>query len=330
MKNNDLIRQYEHSLFIHFGTTGELQLASTIALQPGVTFHRDGMQILANPLPGGGAEPRVVERFSSEQLCKTAFDTLQQVLKSYVRRRRLAGVVKGGIKWVFTPLMVLIVALGLNMFASRATGLAPVQSPAATEAQPPHYGNPYPTAGQPAQAAAPMPSTQPYQSQIPGLPPLADPSVVSKAVTAGVKAGKYSVQLSQGSKGVLYVFSDPTCPHCQEFEPQLEQLANDYTIQLFPVSVIGGDVANRRVAKMLCAKPEERAGLWKKIINDRDLDDEACAEGLAAVSANDQIFRKMRFLGTPTIINGQGVQSPLAVPNTAVALNEWLERSAPQ
>ncbi|WP_223862847.1 DsbC family protein [Pseudomonas cannabina] len=149
-------------------------------------------------------------------------------------------------------------------------------------------------------------------------------------MNAGTRAGKYAVQLSQGGKGTVYVFSDPSCPHCRNFEPELEKLAADYTIQLFPVSVIGGPESSTAISQMLCAKPEDRANYWKKIVKGDRLDAPTCPEGEAAVSANDQIFRKLNFLGTPTVVNTSGEQTPLTLPNTARAISQWLDQTKAQ
>jgi TrbB protein len=143
----------------------------------------------------------------------------------------------------------------------------------------------------------------------------------------GVKADKYSVALSKGSQGTLYIFTDPSCPHCQHIEPELEVLAKQFSIHLFPVSVIGGQTSSQRIAKLLCAKSENRPLLWKKIIRGEDLTEQDCSEGREAVAANDQVFRKMQFEGTPTIINSAGDLLPDSVPNTTEAIAQWMVRT---
>ncbi|RBG59360.1 DsbC family protein, partial [Xanthomonas oryzae pv. oryzae] len=47
MKSNDIIRPFEKSLFVQFGSTGELQHVSTLRLDQGVTFIRSGNTIEA-------------------------------------------------------------------------------------------------------------------------------------------------------------------------------------------------------------------------------------------------------------------------------------------
>ncbi|CAH2782681.1 MAG: Conjugal transfer protein trbB [uncultured Paraburkholderia sp.] len=121
MKSNDIIRPFEKSLFVQFGSTGELQHVSTLRLDQGVTFIRSGNTIEARYHDGAG-EAFVVERFSSEPLANTAFHNLQAALKRYARVRRFAGYWKATVKWGFGPLAVAVLALGLNMAATRAMG----------------------------------------------------------------------------------------------------------------------------------------------------------------------------------------------------------------
>lgn len=310
MKSNDIIRPFEKSLFVQFGSTGELQHVSTLRLDQGVTFIRSGNTIEARYHDGAG-EAFVVERFSSEPLANTAFHNLQAALKRYARVRRFAGCWKATVKWGFAPFAVAVLALGLNMAATRAMGGAAAGGIGVAGAAP----------------MVPLPSNlgaAAVQQPIAARPAVASPAELARAMADGAKSGKYAVQLSKGSKGTLYVFSDPSCPHCQDLEPELDKLAKDYTIYIFPVTVIGGEASSHRTAKLMCAKPDARGALWKKIVQGDDLPNAECADGADAVARNDQMFRVMRFLGTPTIINAAGEQTPDSIPNTADAINQWM------
>lgn len=310
MKSNDIIRPFEKSLFVQFGSTGELQHVSTLRLDQGVTFIRSGNTIEARYHDGAG-EAFVIERFSSEPLANTAFQNLQAALKRYARTRRFAGYWKATVKWGFAPLAVAVLALGLNMAATRAMGGTAAGGIGVAGAAP----------------MVPLPSNlgaATMQQPIVARPAVASPAELARAMADGAKSGKYAVQLSKGSKGTLYVFSDPSCPHCQDLEPELDKLAKDYTIYIFPVTVIGGEASTHRTAKLMCSKPDARAALWKKIVQGDDLPNAECAEGTDAVARNDQMFRVMRFLGTPTIINAAGEQTPDSIPNTADAITQWM------
>ncbi|QCY09375.1 thioredoxin fold domain-containing protein [Pseudomonas sp. MPC6] len=331
MKNRDRIRQYDLALHVHFGSTGERRAVTALSLNDSVQVRLDGKRLLwSNPTQGANHEC-LLEEFGSEALAGNAFEAMQHALDRFTRRRVLFSRVKGAVKWGLLPALGLIFALGLNMYAARMTGItsqAAAGNPGQVNEQPVYN----PGATQPGF----VPPQQPQNLQnmqlgnIPGLPPAADPSIVKQAISAGTKAGKYAVQLSQGGKGTVFVFSDPSCPHCRNFEPELEKLSADYTIQLFPVSVIGGPESSTAIAQMLCAKPEDRASYWKKIVKGDRIDAATCPEGEAAVAANDQIFRKLNFLGTPTVVNTSGEQTPLTLPNTARAISQWLDQTKAQ
>ncbi|CAH2898018.1 MAG: Conjugal transfer protein trbB [uncultured Paraburkholderia sp.] len=275
-----------------------------------MTFIRSGNTIEARYHDGAG-EAFVVERFSSEPLANTAFHNLQAALKRYARVRRFAGYWKATVKWGFAPLAVAVLALGLNMAATRAMGGAAAGGIGVAGAAP----------------MVPLPSNlgaAAVQQPIAARPAVASPAELARAMADGAKSGKYAVQLSKGSNGTLYVFSDPSCPHCQDLEPELDKLAKDYTIYIFPVTVIGGEASSHRTAKLMCSKADARGALWKKIVQGDDLPNAECADGADAISRNDQMFRAMRFLGTPTIINAAGEQTPDSIPNTADAINQWM------
>lgn len=315
MKNRDRIRQYDTSLHVHFGSTGERRAVTALSLNDSLQVRLEGKRLVWSSSAQGANQECLLEEFGSEALAGNAFEAMQHALDRFSRRRLIFSRVKGAVKWVLLPAFGLILALGVNMYAARMTGIT--------------------SQAVPGPAVQPMvaPPQQPQNLQlgnIPGLPPAADPSIVKQAINAGTKAGKYAVQLSQGEKGTVYVFSDPSCPHCRDFEPELEKLAADYTIQLFPVSVIGGPDSSSSVAQMLCAKPEDRAMYWKKIVKGDRLDAPTCPEGEAAVAANDQIFRKLNFLGTPTVVNANGEQTPLTLPNTSRAISQWLDQTKAQ
>ena len=313
MKSNDIIRPFEKSLFVQFGSTGELRHVSTLRLDQGITFIRSGNTIQARYHDGTG-DALVVEHFSSESLATTAFQNLQAALKRYARVRRFAGFWKAAIKWGFAPLMVAVLGLAVNMAATRALGGLPAG------------GIGIGVGG--AASMVPLPNNLGALQQPIARPAVASPAQLAQAMADGAKSSKYAVQLSKGKRGTLYVFSDPSCQHCQDLEPELDKLAKDYTIYIFPVTVIGGEASSHRTAKLMCAKPGARAALWKKIVQGNDLLNAECADGTDAVTRNDQMFRVMRFLGTPTIINAAGEQTPDSIPNTADAINQWMSAAA--
>ncbi len=314
MKSNDIIRPFGTSLFVHFGTTGQVRNISTIRIDQGITFSLNG-----NAIEGRYHDKQndfVLELFSSDSLASTALHELKVALARYARFRRISSLAKGFIKWGIAPILLCALALAMNMAATRAGdnngkfAQLPIVAPAL------------------AQVPAPLPSPTAAAAAAATQQIAATSAQLSRAMDDGVKTGKYTVQLSKGARGTLYVFSDPLCSHCQEFEPELEKLAKEYTIYVFPVSVIGGEASMRGAAKVLCGKSEARASLWRKSVAGEELPGGSCADGAAAVAANNQFFRVMRFAGTPTVINGAGEQTPETVLNTSAAIDQWLASAA--
>ena len=126
MKNRDKIRQYDNTLHIHFGSTGEERSVSLLPLERGLSLKREGKQILVTSAFGGKLEQVVLESFGTEQLATDAFDALQSAIVSHGLRRRWTSRAKGIVKWGVIPAFAIIFALGLNMFAAKLTGLQAV------------------------------------------------------------------------------------------------------------------------------------------------------------------------------------------------------------
>jgi len=302
MTTNDTLRLSEQSLYIQYGATGELQNVSALRLDQGVTFTKEGTSIRARY--HNTALSFLIERFATDALANAAYGRLQGTVRRHARRRRVATVCKGTLLWGALPAIGFMFLLVLNVALTRVAG-------ADRRISPPLVSEVVAAQVQTARASAPRPA-----------PP--DAAELAQAMADGVKAGKFSVAYSRGAKGTLYVFSDPACPSCRGLEPELVKLSRDYTIHVFPVSVIGGGMSAHRLEKLMCARPDARAPMWKKLIAGANLGGDDCGEGAAAVAANDQIFRAMRFEGTPTIINARGDRFPDASPNTTAAIQSWM------
>lgn len=302
MKSNDTIRLFEQSLYIQYGATGELQSVSALRLDQGVTFTKEANTI--NARYHNAASSFLIERFASESLANAAYQHLQRMVQRHSRHRRLTMACKGMLVWGALPAIGILFLLVLNLALTRVGGNGLQQPlPLISDA----------IGAQPQMARAS--STR---------PPTPDAPELAQALADGVGAGKFSVAYSRGAKGTLYVFSDPSCPSCRSLEHELVKLGKDYTIHIFPVSVIGGGTSALRLEKLMCASSDARATMWKKIIVGANSGGEDCSEGATAVAANDQIFRAMRFEGTPTIINSRGDKFPDASPNTAAAIQGWM------
>lgn len=302
MKTRDTIRLFEQSLYIQYGTTGELQSVSSLRLDQGVTFTKEANSIFARY--HNAAASFLIERFASDSLANTAYQQLQRMVQRHSWHRRLAMACKGMLLWGALPAIGLMFLLVLNLALTRVGGGTPQGAvPMISEA----------VAAQPQLARTSI--RQPARPDAPEL---------AQAMADGVKAGKFSITYSRGTKGTLYVFSDPSCPSCRSLERELVKLARDYTIHVFPVSVIGGNLSAQRLVRLMCAPADARAPMWKKLMAGANPGGEECSEGAAAVAANDQIFRTMRFEGTPTMISAGGERFPDASPNTSAEIQGWM------
>ncbi|MEB0221367.1 DsbC family protein [Pseudomonas sp. AB12(2023)] len=315
MKSLDCARLFEHRIFIHFGSTGESRTVSTLRLDEGISLKlgSDGKCIVA--IYHGTDVWLPIESFSSEQLALAAFTNLQSLVKRYARYRQLANACKTVIRWFLAPVVGFMVVLALNTAVTSVI-----------------VGNHLPTVSPPIPATLSGVAVRPPQSSgsaamtTASAKPRPDSKALSKALHDGVAANKYSVQLSNGPKGTLYVFSDPLCPYCQRLESQLEKLSADLTVQVFPVSVIGGEDSKKRLAALFCGGTADRGAAWKESIAGRHPSGEAidCDNLNEVLAANNEFFRAMLFAGTPVILNEQGIEFPANQRAEADNIKSWV------
>jgi TrbB protein len=290
-------------MLIEFAATGETGSITTLRLDQGIRFASAGQAIEA--YYADAEKPAIVEWFASEALALTAYRRLQAAVRRYVRLRRAKNFGKKLILWGTVPPIALVLALALNLAMTRGPTVAVPGLPAMLANAPTP------------QAASGLPNPAPSAAEL------------ARAMADGVKAGKFSVRLSQGKKGALYVFSDPSCTHCRKLEPELDKLGAAFSVHVFPVSVVGGSESAARASQILCAQQQSRAASWKEALGGGATTGQGCPTGDAALAANDQIFRVMGFSGTPTIISAAGETVPDSIPNTAVAISQWLAESRP-
>jgi len=305
MKQRDTVRIVGQTLMTQFAATGETRRLASVNLAPGATLRTqpapDQKSIeLWCDLHGNGI-PVMLETFASQSIADVAFDRVQLRMKRQLRWRFAADLFRGLVKYVAIPVGVLLIGLAMNVAVHPDFGRA---APAPV-------------------AAASLPSIA--VPQAPARPPTPSDQQIAKALSQGAASNKYTVKLGDGSKGTLFVFEDPLCPHCQEFAPELAKLAKDHTVYVFPVSVIGGQNAAMQSAAVLCEPDQKRRVVaWETAQNEglpvRDLQ-QGCVQ---AVSANDDIFQVMALQGTPTVISGNGHVMPYDVPAEAGAISSWL------
>ncbi|MBU2708718.1 DsbC family protein [Zooshikella marina] len=314
MKFVDKIEVNENTLYIQFTSTGETQLSTLLNISQDISFFKEDKALIASL--HGPDKKITLERFSSEESARRAYEFLQNKLQKYRRINKLSRIAKGIIKWGVLPLIGIVLALAIN--TAIAFRSMPVQNPQLAQSVNALAGQ-IPVTNQVESVSnenTPSPSAPTYQ-----IPP---PAELAKALNEGINAGDYAIPVSTTGKKRLYVFSDPQCPHCKNIEPMLDKLSKEYSVYVFPVSLIGGEVSKKQITKVLCAKPEERKTHWSEAIEDGSINVEPCAEGKEALISNEKIFSIMRFEGTPTLIRGDGTQFPLTQEMSYESVNGWM------
>lgn len=300
----DTIFQTGNILLTHFAATGVSKRVTSVKLDGGFSFQLDaagtGVEFVAP-----GREPGLVESFGTHELAATALHRLRNKVVAGARFKRARLILRGAC-WLFAAAVLLVFVLSLNTIA---TSLLVRGTTAFTEAAVVPVDDP-------------IGRTAPPSRDSSSLPPAAD---LAEALAGGEASGKYTVGLSEGSEGTLYVFSDPSCPHCRRLEGALEALQGKVKVVVFPVTVFGGDRSKTALDQVFCAEGAERRGRWGAAI---DAIGGAVAEGCSgagdfALAANNEFFHAMGFEGTPSIVNGNGRVFPTNRAASADNLLAW-------
>ncbi|EHS4186521.1 thioredoxin fold domain-containing protein, partial [Escherichia coli] len=147
-------------------------------------------------------------------------------------------------------------------------------------------------------------------------------------------SGRYTVTLSTGHQRTLYVFSDLLCPYCRKLEPVLDVLAQDYNVEIFPVSVIGSTDSQKLLSPLLCQPAAERPAHWKSLFaadagmapgSKTDAPATECEEGLHALNINNRAFNYYQLPGTPQLLADDGREIPLSVLTSDKRLADFLQ-----
>ncbi|WP_321820787.1 MULTISPECIES: DsbC family protein [unclassified Burkholderia] len=158
------------------------------------------------------------------------------------------------------------------------------------------------TTSQPSQAAAPIDPVAAMEKMTVDAEGLA--LLKKYRVTHGIQVGAGSDHAR-----VLYVFSDPNCPHCRVVEKAVEQLGPDVTAVVIPVAFLpGSDIS---AATAMCAK--DKTAAWKQVTaglpptqGERGAPVALCDSGKQLVSENTKLFSSVGFQYTPTFVADNG------------------------
>ncbi|MCP2234103.1 thioredoxin fold domain-containing protein [Erwinia aphidicola] len=242
-------------------------------------------------------------------------------------------------KWKWFAPGALCLALAAAWLAPQFSG--PIKAPVATPVPVVSQVQPAPTKVTAVTTPQVVPQTQTAQVQgTPSLSPEAAAearALLAERLKNGAAKQEFTVRLSSGHERSLYIFLDPECPNCRIFEPTVQALAEDYNVEIFPVTLIGKTRTADEVVPLLCATPEKRAQMWKAL-NDTgagmlnlaekekaSIAPAACDAGKLALARNDLAFELYRMPGTPTVISDDGRMIPLQAMSSDTALKSFLD-----
>lgn len=331
-----LVRLNERSLFSLNKPTEERYLLS-LERENGnyVIWMRQGYSVFARLFSTDDSE-------LASLIMSTTADALSRMAMNASNTQRVPAGIQSRWKW-FAP-GVLCLALAAVWLAPQFSG--PVKMPVPDT---PTASTPVISQVQPATAvvasAAPVqlaPQTQPPQVQSSNNSLTPEAAAEARAMLAerlknGAAKQEFTIRLSSGHERSLYIFLDPECPNCRIFEPTVQALAEDYNVEIFPVTLIGKTRTADEVAPLLCAAPEKRAQMWKALndtgagmLNPADkekagITPAACDAGKLALARNDLAFELYRMPGTPTVISDDGRMIPLQAMASDSALKSFLD-----
>lgn len=191
-------------------------------------------------------------------------------------------------------------------------------------------------------APAITPTTTPAATQT-ATPAQPTRQAMADVLKRNADRGMFTIALSTGHERTLYAFLDPTCAVCRSMEPAIEQLAQQYNVIIFPVSVVndGGD-AVEKIVPLLCEKePARRAAGWRTLFRadagmpvpgqkeSLPVDAECATSAAAVVAVNDTGFRRFGFAGTPTVLTDTGLRLATGMLAEPAKVSQFLKITDP-
>lgn len=277
-------------------------------------------------------------------------DALSRIAMNFYAPQTAPEGSKSKWKW-FAPVVVCLILAGMWLAPGGREGIPPTAreimsasvtppvQPAQTTVTAVTPALPSPqTPPTPQPQPQPAPQTQTAQATASLTPEAAAEAraLLAERLKNGAAKQEFTIQLSSGHERSLYIFLDPECPNCRIFEPTVQALAEDYNVEIFPVTLIGKTRTADEVVPLLCAAPEKRAQMWKALndtgagmLNPADNEKaEAapadCDAGKLALARNDLAFDLYRMPGTPTVISDDGRMIPLQAMSSDATLKAFL------
>ena len=304
-KPNDFVKLKNKHLVMRFGLTGITQSISMLKVGSCLQLYRNGVELCARIL---NKNDIVIEKFPTEMLATDALILTAETLHNQTETKPRW---KKWMPWIVAPLLLLCILEIFYFFTVTGDvrkdaffGTSLVSSKPEIE-----YDK------QPA-ISTPLMSVLELQTK--------NARLLQDAVRKEKYSITYATHEGQDAKQTLYVFSDPNCIYCREFDAHLKTLSQRYTVHIFPVSVVGGERSLQIGEQILCLNKEARSKGWEQVLHGIEAVKtmNSCRQ---AVNENDQVFRALHFRGTPVILNGFGQEVPELIPHTADALDIWMQ-----
>lgn len=310
MNNKDAIQYQGDKLVTLFAATGSAQAFSVLTLDHSLSLSAEGETLVARHL-GTSSDPFVLERFSSARQASNALAKIHCVVRRRMRIERMTGIGRGIAKYVVLPLGLVLLGLSMNMAVHLP--LLPTTSLAATNLP---------------GTAMTQQSSSVFNPASMGLVPVVPANKISAALKRGAESGKYAIHFGATRGETVFVFEDPNCSHCRDFEPEIIKLSASHPIYIFPVSTIGGDESLRLNAIVLCSPESQRERKWALALASALTTTTKLEPGtvcVEAAKANDLMYTTIGLRVTPTVFNSKGEMMPLHMDQTAPGIEAWLK-----
>lgn len=289
--------------------TGAFMVSSA---QPKEGEESDAMHALTFVSEASGDEKIVIlERFHTKDDAEAAWAMVHRSLRRYVLSERRKRAWLTFLRYVGVPFIVLAVGMAMVRYLDSHNGSLEALNAIM-------------------RAAGTMGSTQAGQnisqqgvSQLPQPAASASAPLAGESHLAGVADASQMASIhfgldNQPPEKTLYVYSDPNCPACKQFESHITDLAKDFSVYVLPVAYQGDD-HGKAAAAALCAKDQKTA--WETTLDGLAYPPGAdCLAGYTGVKANMQQFERLGFNSTPRVVSGTGFIFPEGAPAKMIRL----------
>ncbi|WP_116138385.1 thioredoxin fold domain-containing protein [Trinickia diaoshuihuensis] len=280
----------------------------------------------------------LIERFATEADAGRALGAIETALRRAAVAQRGLRLWRTLLCWAGAPFLLFIVSMsGVQFLNSHNAALEDLNKLAHLAQQNPSmFGLPavsLPSTGAAAGSAG-QTGTGGMTPALSPEPPLA-PAVAASSAAADASVAPALSAIAAGAPGMaqihfglehqpakktLYVYSDPNCPACRQFEAHLNDLARDFSIYVIPVAYQHGSAPI--ASQILCATDDKQK--WIEAMNRANTTDpvagEDCERGYAGLKANMAMFSSLGFDSTPRVVGGDGTVYPAGATAGAIRI----------